>query len=65
MASTSFYDRINQQIVDVKADGLYKSERIIASAQQTAIEVNHAKVINFCANNYLGLANHPELIKAA
>jgi len=65
VASTSFYDRINQQIVDVKADGLYKSERIIASAQQTAIEVNHAKVINFCANNYLGLANHPELIKAA
>ncbi|MCW3172157.1 glycine C-acetyltransferase [Shewanella subflava] len=65
MASTSFYDRINQQIVDVKADGLYKSERVIASAQQTAIEVNHAKVINFCANNYLGLANHPELINAA
>ncbi|MEH6463820.1 MAG: glycine C-acetyltransferase [Shewanella psychromarinicola] len=65
MASTSFYDRINQQIVDVKADGLYKSERIIASAQQTAIEVNSEEVINFCANNYLGLANHPELIKAA
>ncbi|WP_445780211.1 glycine C-acetyltransferase [Shewanella sp.] len=65
MASTSFYDRINQQIADVKADGLYKSERVIASAQQTAIEVNHANVINFCANNYLGLANHPELIKAA
>jgi glycine C-acetyltransferase len=65
VASTSFYDRINQQIVDVKADGLYKSERIIASAQQTAIEVNSEEVINFCANNYLGLANHPELIKAA
>ncbi|UJF22338.1 glycine C-acetyltransferase [Shewanella sp. OMA3-2] len=65
MASTSFYDRINQQIADVKTDGLYKSERVIASAQQTAIEVNHTQVINFCANNYLGLANHPELIKAA
>ncbi|MCL1142752.1 glycine C-acetyltransferase [Shewanella gaetbuli] len=65
MASSSFYDRINQQIADVKSDGLYKSERIIASAQQTAIEVNHHQVINFCANNYLGLANHPELIKAA
>ncbi|ABI73763.1 glycine C-acetyltransferase [Shewanella frigidimarina] len=65
MASTSFYDRINQQIIDVKADGLYKSERVIASAQQTAIQVNSEEVINFCANNYLGLANHPELIKAA
>ncbi|QBF83148.1 glycine C-acetyltransferase [Shewanella maritima] len=65
MASTSFYDRINQQLAEVKADGLYKSERVITSAQQTAIDVNDDKVINFCANNYLGLANHPELIKAA
>lgn len=65
MASTSFYDRINQQIIDVKADGLYKNERVIASAQQTAIQVNSEEVINFCANNYLGLANHPDLIAAA
>ncbi|MGL4577593.1 MAG: aminotransferase class I/II-fold pyridoxal phosphate-dependent enzyme, partial [Shewanella xiamenensis] len=65
MASTSFYTQINQQLADVKAEGLYKSERIIASPQQTAIQVNHQEVVNFCANNYLGLANHPELIKAA
>ncbi|MBO2639263.1 glycine C-acetyltransferase [Shewanella algae] len=65
MASTSFYDQINQQLADVKADGLYKSERVIVSPQQPAIRVNEAEVINFCANNYLGLANHPELIKAA
>lgn len=65
MASTSFYAQINQQLADIKAEGLYKSERVIASAQQTAIQVNHQEVVNFCANNYLGLANHPELIKAA
>lgn len=65
MASTSFYAQINQQLADIKAEGLYKSERIIASPQQTAIQVNHQEVVNFCANNYLGLANHPELIKAA
>ncbi|MBV7316116.1 glycine C-acetyltransferase [Shewanella sp. NIFS-20-20] len=65
MASSSFYQQIKQQIQDVKAEGLYKSERVIASAQQTAIEVNQKQVINFCANNYLGLANHPDLITAA
>lgn len=65
MASTSFYAQINQQLADIKAEGLYKSERVIASPQQTAIQVNHQEVVNFCANNYLGLANHPELTKAA
>ena len=65
MASDQFYQQITQQLADVKAEGLYKSERVIASAQQTAIEVNQKQVINFCANNYLGLANHPELIAAA
>ncbi|QSX30195.1 glycine C-acetyltransferase [Shewanella cyperi] len=65
MASPSFYEQINQQLAEVKAEGLYKSERVIVSPQQTAIKVNNAEVINFCANNYLGLANHPELIKAA
>ena len=65
MATTSFYDQINQQLAEVKAEGLYKSERIIVSPQQTEIRVNDTQVMNFCANNYLGLANHPELIKAA
>ncbi|MPY25310.1 glycine C-acetyltransferase [Shewanella psychropiezotolerans] len=65
MATTSFYDQLNQQLAEVKAEGLYKSERIIVSPQQTEIRVNDAEVMNFCANNYLGLANHPELIKAA
>ncbi|MCL2919431.1 glycine C-acetyltransferase [Shewanella litorisediminis] len=65
MASTSFYEQIKQQLADVKAEGLYKSERVIVSPQQTAIKVGSDEVINFCANNYLGLANHPELVKAA
>ena len=61
-----FYIRLAQHIEDTKAQGLYKKERIITSSQQADIEVNHEqKVLNFCANNYLGLANHPELINAA
>jgi glycine C-acetyltransferase len=61
-----FYIRLAQQIEDTKAQGLFKNERIITSSQQADIEVNHKqKVLNFCANNYLGLANHPELINAA
>jgi glycine C-acetyltransferase len=61
-----FYIRLAQQIEDTKAQGLFKNERIITSSQQADIEVNHKqKVLNFCANNYLGLANHPELISAA
>ena len=61
-----FYHRLAQQIEDTKAQGLFKKERIITSSQQADIEVNHEqKVLNFCANNYLGLANHPDLISAA
>ncbi|NRA82570.1 MAG: glycine C-acetyltransferase, partial [Gammaproteobacteria bacterium] len=63
--SGSFSDFINQQIEQVKAEGLYKEERQLLSAQQTGIEVSEGKVVNFCANNYLGLANHPDLIEAA
>ncbi|WP_339725774.1 glycine C-acetyltransferase [uncultured Paraglaciecola sp.] len=61
-----FYMRLSQQIEDTKAQGLFKNERIITSSQQANIEVNKDQhVLNFCANNYLGLANHPELIAAA
>ncbi|KHT63065.1 2-amino-3-ketobutyrate CoA ligase [Photobacterium gaetbulicola] len=63
--SAAFYDQIKQQIEEVKAEGLYKSERIITSQQQAAVKISSGEeVLNFCANNYLGLANHPELIKA-
>lgn len=64
--SASFVQHIQQQLTQVKQDGLYKSERVITSAQQSDIAVNTGdKVVNFCANNYLGLANHPDLIAAA
>lgn len=56
-----------QQIIQsIKDEGLYKAERIITSPQSAHIELpGGQKVINFCANNYLGLADHPEIIKAA
>ena len=64
--SQSFYQHLNQQIEQVKQDGLYKSERVITSAQSADIVVQSGEhVLNFCANNYLGLANHEALIAAA
>ncbi|GLO63833.1 2-amino-3-ketobutyrate coenzyme A ligase [Vibrio sp. MACH09] len=64
--SSAFYKQINQQIEEVKVEGLYKSERIITSAQKAAVSISTGEeVLNFCANNYLGLANHPDLIEAA
>jgi glycine C-acetyltransferase len=55
---------LQHEINAIKQEGLYKAERIIASQQQADVEVAQRDVINLCANNYLGLANHPELIKA-
>lgn len=63
--SEAFYQQLNEQLEEVKNEGLYKKERIIASDQSSEITVSGQQVLNFCANNYLGLANHPELIKAA
>ncbi|WP_113907234.1 glycine C-acetyltransferase [Aliidiomarina celeris] len=63
--SNAFYQQLREQIEDVRSEGLYKSERAITSSQYSEIEVNGKRVLNFCANNYLGLANHPDLIKAA
>ncbi|WP_322406786.1 glycine C-acetyltransferase [Idiomarina sp. PL1-037] len=63
--SSAFYQQLADQLAETKADGLYKKERIISSDQSSEITVNDRKVLNFCANNYLGLANHPDLIKAA
>ncbi len=64
--SANFYQNIQEQINQIKAEGLYKAERVITTAQQAKIAVNTGEqVINFCANNYLGLANHPDLIAAA
>ena len=61
-----FYKQLNSDLDTARAEGLFKEERIITSAQQADITVaDGSHVINFCANNYLGLANHPELIAAA
>ena len=50
---------------EIEEAGLYKKERIIASPQGAEITVNGKKVLNFCANNYLGLSSHPKVIEAA
>ncbi|MBC5850446.1 glycine C-acetyltransferase [Vibrio metschnikovii] len=63
--SCDFYQQIRQQLDDIKTEGLYKSERVITSQQQAAVSISTGQeVLNFCANNYLGLANHPALIEA-
>ncbi len=61
----TFQTRLQNELADIKAAGLYKQERIIESQQQAEITVNEKHVLNFCANNYLGLANHPQLIQVA
>ncbi|AQT68920.1 2-amino-3-ketobutyrate coenzyme A ligase [Anaerohalosphaera lusitana] len=59
-------DHLNSELQKIKESGLYKSERIITSPQDASIEVKSGqKVLNFCANNYLGLADNPEVIEAA
>src|ERR1700744_2427526 len=63
--NTSFEQRIATELEDIKTTGLFKSERIIASAQGAEILVNGKKVLNFCANNYLGLSSHPKVVAAA
>jgi glycine C-acetyltransferase len=61
----NFRNRIGEELEAIKAAGLYKTERIITSEQGAEIEVGGKKVLNFCANNYLGLSSHPKVIKAA
>jgi glycine C-acetyltransferase len=67
--SDTFYQRLSDTLKEIEADGLYKRERVITSQQfsQIAVRTNGATqdVLNFCANNYLGLANDPRLIEAA
>lgn len=64
--TNNFLSHLSEQISLLKEQGLYKTERIITSPQDREIELQDGrKVLNFCANNYLGLADHPEIIEAA
>ena len=62
---TTFLADITNPLTEIEAEGLYKNERPITSAQAGTVSVGDREVINLCANNYLGLANHPDLITAA
>ena len=61
----NFINRIQEEVAEIDAAGLFKRERIITSEQGPEITVNGKTVLNFCANNYLGLSSHPKVIEAA
>jgi glycine C-acetyltransferase len=63
--NNSFTQRIGAELIEINDNGLLKTERIIASAQGAEISVNGKTVLNFCANNYLGLSSHPAVVAAA
>ena len=65
MSRNSFYQRLQNELQEIKDSGLYKTERVIESEQGAEIIVNGKKALNFCANNYLGLSSHPKTIEAA
>ena len=58
-------EHLSNELAEIKEAGLYKEERLIVSPQQASITVKGEEVLNFCANNYLGLSNHPRLIEAS
>lgn len=64
--SQRFQEHLQQQLAEIESAGLYKRERLIRSPQDTHVELaDGAKVLNMCANNYLGLSDHPEVVAAA
>ena len=65
MSKTAFYERLQHELADIKSSGLYKEERVIESPQGAEIQANGKTVLNFCANNYLGLSAHPKVLAAA
>ncbi len=62
---SAFLDDIQTRLIEIRAEGLWKTEREITSPQGRRVKVAGREVINLCANNYLGLADHPDLIRAA
>jgi glycine C-acetyltransferase len=65
MSDTALRQHLAKQLDQIRAGGLYKTERVLESPQGAEITVAGRTVLNFCANNYLGLANHPALVEAA
>lgn len=65
MAYSSFKRALEAQLADIRSHGLYKAERRLLGPQGSAIRVAQGQVLNLCANNYLGLANHPAIVQAA
>ena len=65
MISQKFLENITNELTNIENDGLYKKERIITSQQSAEIEVAGKRLLNFCANNYLGLSNNPEVMQAS
>ncbi len=61
----AFAQRVASELEEIRSAGLFKNERVISSAQGAEITVNGKTVLNFCANNYLGLSSHPKVIKAS
>lgn len=66
MADTEYLEHLRRELAVLREQGLYKTERVIASPQDAVIQTKDGRrVLNFCANNYLGLANHPRLVQTA
>ena len=63
--NSAFASRVGVEVNEIKDAGLFKTERIITSEQGAEITVNGKQVLNFCANNYLGLSAHPKVLEAA
>src|SRR5438270_5429439 len=65
MSDTSLRELLTTELSDLRSRGLYKRERLLQGPQGSDIRVAEREVINFCANNYLSLANHPAVVEAA
>ena len=65
MISKNYLENLQNELQNIKNDGLFKTERIITSQHSAVIEANGKTLLNFCANNYLGLSNNPEVMKAS
>jgi len=61
----NIFETIRSELESIRVSGLYKEERVLLSQQQVRIQIKRGEVLNFCANDYLGLANHPEILESA